>query len=286
MTQAQAVTSIFSQVEAGQPVDTYLMQITKEINAKLDVIHTESLSVGKLLIEARGEIEKYQDFIQYCRDEFSIGKAQASKLMKVATVFKEDNRFQGVAMRVLYNLACEATPEEMDRAAEFAANGDLNSTTLQHLLNPTPVKAVEPVAVPVNDDDALHSELAAALAIANIPEKQADVFQCETESPEEVESLSAEIKELRGALEAANQLIKELKDSQVVRTKASNAPLLPQFKSKCSYAVLGLTLEQSEKPSAIKKAFREIIKCGYGDGHEAFEVLTNAKNALIEALEA
>lgn len=276
--------SIFSEVEANT-IEPYLVEITRNINSKLDVIHKESVAVGTLLLEARGEFDKYPEFISYCLNEFNIGKAQASKLMKVATVFKDDDRFTGVAMRVLYTLASQATPEEMDRAAEFAANGDLNSTTLNHLLNPVPVKQPEPKAPELSDDDKLHSELAAALAIANIPEKSTEVSQCETNGePEEVSLLSAEIQELRGALEAANHLIKELKDSQVVRTKASNAPILPQFKSKCAYAVLGLTLEQSTKPTAIKKAFREIIKCGYGDGHEAFEALTSAKDELLAAL--
>ena len=87
--------------------------------------------------------------------------------------------------------------------------------------------------------------------------------------------------ELRGLLEAANSIIKELQTSNVVRSKASNAPTLPQFKSKCTYAVLGLSQEQAEKPAAIKKAFREIIKCGYGDGHEAFDLLTQAKDKLL-----
>ncbi len=98
-------------------VITRIEEIVEEISTKLDVIQKESVCVGSLLIEAKEELtesgKKYADFIEWCGLNFNIGKAQASKLMKVATVFSEDKRFKGVAMRVLYALAVNASPEQL-----------------------------------------------------------------------------------------------------------------------------------------------------------------------------
>lgn len=276
------------QINVNEALPTRLMEIVAEVNSKLDTIQQESVSVGTLLIEAKEEMQeqgqKYADFVAFCRDEFNIGKAQASKLMKVATVFKDDTRFTGVAMRVLYALAVDATPEEMDKAADFAASGTLSSAVVNQLLHPVPVKQEEPKAPQESDSEALDSELHAALSLANVPEREErhGLSKDDDEIQEETSQLSEEIAELRGALQAANELIKTLQTEKVTRTKASNAPTLPQFKSKCSYAVLGLSKEQASKASAIKKAFREIIKCGYGDGHEAFDLLTSAKDVLLK----
>ena len=274
---------------------TRLMEIVGEVNTKLETIQQESVEVGLLLIEAKEELKEqggsYAEFIEFCRNEFNISKAQASKLMKVASVFADDKRFQGVAMRVLYALACDATEDELDKAAEFAASGTLNTAVVNQLLNPVAVKQSEPKAAEDTPETAREKELSAAVSLANVPERSTSASPAmvapygETQEDEQV-LLSAEIQELRGALDAANTLIKELTAAQTTRSKASNAPILPQFKSKCAYAVLGLTVEQSTKPTAIKKAFREIIKCGYGSGHEVFEVLTKAKDDLLSALEA
>ena len=269
---------------------TRIEEIVEEISTKLDVIQKESISVGTLLIEAKEELtesgKKYADFIEWCGLNFSIGKAQASKLMKVATVFNDDSRFKGVAMRVLYALACNATPEQMDRAADFAASGTLDSSVVNQLLNPTPVKqAVTEVVEDTEGDKVKELEIEAALN--NIPEKKVEVSQRETEElpAQEKESLTNEIQELRKALEAANTLIKEMSASKVKHNTSQALPMLPQFTNACAYAVLGLGQLEAKQITKVKKAFRELIKCGYGQGHEAFELLTKAKDQLLKDIE-
>ena len=62
--------------------------------------------------------------------------------------------------------------------------------------------------------------------------------------------------------------------------------MLPQFTNACPYAVLGLGQVEAKQITKVKKAFRELIKCGYGQGHDAFELLTKAKDQLLKDIEA
>lgn len=280
-------------------VITRMQEIVTEINAKLDVIQKESITVGELLIEAKEELQadgkKYQDFIDWCGAQFNIGKAQASKLMKVATVFKDDERFKGVAMRVLYSLATTATPEQMDRAADFAANGSLTSAIANQLLNPQPNKPEGIKAHDKSKEDTEEQEAEIREALDNIPSEtstnSSDVpFDLPAEDKpvvkEDNSELVEQIEALKDSLRAANELISQLKETKEKEAASRNvAPFLPQFKSACPYAVLGLGQLESKQVTKVKKAFRELIKCGYGDGHDAFEALCKAKDHLLDDIE-
>ncbi len=274
---------------------TRIEEIVTEINSKLELIQSESVTVGLLLIEAKEELTesglKYADFLEWCSSNFLIGKAQASKLMKVASVFSEDKRFSGVAMRVLYTLAVNATPEQMDRAADFAESGTLTTAVVNQLLNPKPleqVKSQEEAAVIDTGETDSRVEDAVAQALSKVKEREVlevDESVSQRETTEDNQELSAQIKELTSALSAANELIKSLQAEKVKHNTQSNAPYLPQFDSECNYAVLGLSEEDSKKITKVKKVFRELIKCGYGQGHKAFERLTAAKDALLVSIE-
>lgn len=278
-------------------VTTRIEEIVEEISTKLDVIQKESVCVGSLLIEAKEELtesgKKYSDFIEWCGVNFNIGKAQASKLMKVATVFKDDERFKGVAMRVLYSLACNATPEQMDRAACFAESGSLNSAVLNQLLNPVPVKVVEDTPPFKTEEEESEQLKEIADAIDNvakgnksIEQQMQDFDKVQEASHCETEGLTNEIKELRKALSAANDLIKAMTAEKVKHNTTKEMPMLPQFNSAFPYAVLGLGVEEASNITSVKKAFRELIKCGYGKGHKAFELLTAAKDTILDEIEA
>lgn len=291
-------------------VITRMQEITIEINSKLDVIQKESVSVGSLLKEAlsvmKDEGKKQADFLEYCKNEFSIGKAQAYKLMKVAEVFEDDARFKGVAMRVLYTLATTATDEQMEKAAEFAASGTLNTAVVNQLLYPEAPQAPAPTPAPETTEEAEEKQEEANQSLNSLPEV-ADLPQQEQEddipfdmgdapaapapavpvsapAAAEVEGLNNELAELRAALEAANELIKSLQADKVTAKPA--APMLPQFKNTCYYARLGLGQIEARDAAKVRKAFRELIKCGYGDGHDAFKLLTEAKDALLEEIKA
>lgn len=292
-----------------------MQEITIEINSKLDVIQKESVSVGSLLKEAlqclKDEGKKQADFLEYCKNEFSIGKAQAYKLMKVAEVFEDDARFKGVAMRVLYTLATTATDEQMEKAAEFAASGTLNTAVVNQLLYPEAPQAPAPTPAPETTEEAEEKQEEANQSLNNLPEVadlpkqeqeddipfdmgdapaapatsvEAQMTKHDAMQEANVSGLESEISELRAALEAANELIKSLQADKVTAKPA--APMLPQFKNACYYARLGLGQIEARDAAKVRKAFRELIKCGYGDGHDAFKLLTEAKDALLEEIKA
>lgn len=273
-------------------VTTRIEEIVLEITTKLDVIQKESICVGSLLIEAKEELQekggKYADFIDWCGVNFNIGKAQASKLMRVANFFKEDKRFVGVAMRVLYALACNATPDQLDRAAVFADSGTLSSAVVEQLLNPKAPEQEKPEEP--KEEEVKESNKAIEDALNNVPIKDNsyDVpFSTEDlPSTDKEGNLLLEVQELRGALAEANKLITELSNAKVKHNQSAKAPFLPQFKSACPYAVLGLGQLESKKITKVRSAFREIIKCGYGEGHEAFDLLVKAKDQLIADIDA
>lgn len=260
-------------------------EIANEIGQRLDNIQSESLAVGALLIEAKQEFEevgkKQSDFLSWCSLHFAIGKAQVYKLIKVSLFFGEDERFKGVSMRVLYALASSATEEQLERAADFAANGSLTTAIVNQLLNPEPVAPKAPTpAAPTDEEQAKQAaELQATLDA--IPEATAAPA-----APAADAGLMAQISELTAALSAANEMIKSLQAAKVTSKAAVAAPFLPQFRSAYPYAVLGLAVEQAGKVTVVKKAFRELIKCGYGEGHEAFNALVAAKDALLADIEA
>lgn len=266
---------------------TRLEEISQAIASKLDVIQKESINVGELLIEAKEEFtgngKNYKQFIEWCGASFNIGKAQASKLMKVATFFKDDERFsnKGIAMRVLYSLACNATEEQLERAAEFAANNSLTSAIVNQLLNPTPVEEEPKKEETKTKEELAEQETEIQVALNNVPSKEEK--DAPAGEPSADTNLAQEVQELRSALAEANKLIASLKEG---KSKKPELPLLPQFSSKCAYAVLGLSAEEAKQITKIKKAFRDLIKTGYKDNEEAFKILTEAKDKLLEELEA
>ena len=58
--------------------------------------------------------------------------------------------------------------------------------------------------------------------------------------------------------------------------------MLPQFKSSCFYARLGLSAEEATKKTAVNKARRELVKLGYGEGHEAWALISEAVEELTK----
>ncbi|AWD90637.1 hypothetical protein [Pseudomonas phage Nerthus] len=276
---------------------TRMDEIVQEIQASLDSIHTESVKVGLLLQEANTEFkeqgEKSQKFLDWAFENFSIKKAQAYKLMTVAEHFGTDDRFKGVSMRVLYALATQADEEVLDKAAELASNGSLTTTTLNLLLNPAPAPVVKQQ---LDDNKEAGSE-----SLSNVPNAPASEPQAgESASPDGVSqaptapvapvatgeadaAVLADNAELRKQVSELLAQIKELTDKQTQFNKSASAPLLPQFKHKSPWVVLGISEEDAQSATKIKAAFRDLVKCGYGNGHEAFDKLVAARDSLLNA---
>lgn len=276
---------------------------TAEIKAHLEAIGTSYLKVGSLLNELRGDFENQREFLAYVEAEFGIKKAQCYNLMNVARCFDGDERFKGVAMRVMLALIPFADEGEiMDKAAELAANGELDTKAVNALVSPSkPVKAevsqshsetvkpqensapVEsealqtvPQEVAPEGDESAPWEDAPATTEAAAPK----LDNAENTENAAMASLLAQIKTLTEQLTAANDRIAELTSAR--ESKKSAAPMLPQFKSSCFYARLGLSAEEATKKTAVNKARRELVKLGYGEGHEAWALISEAVEELTK----
>lgn len=280
---------------------------TAEIKQHLDNIGTSYIKVGSLLNELRGDFEGQKDFLAYVESEFGIKKAQCYKLMSVARVFEGDDRFKGVAMRVMLALVPFADENIiMEKAAELAAEGKLDTNAVNALIEPkkepkpeTVQSKAEPVKPQENAAEAAESqETQAPQVVPPMSEPEADESApWEEESKPEVPKaaprdntantenaaiagLLAQIKALTEQLQAANDRIASLSSAR--ESKKAAAPMLPQFKSKCFYARLGLSAEEAEKKTAVNKARRELVKLGYGEGHEAWPLISEAVEELTK----
>lgn len=276
---------------------------TAEIKAHLDTIGASYLKVGSLLNELRGDFESQREFLAYVEEEFSIKKAQCYNLMNVARCFDGDERFKGVAMRVMLALIPFADEAEiMEKAAELAANGELDTKAVNALVSPSkPAKPEASQSQAEPEKAADNSAPVESEALQSVPQETApesdnsapwdeEPATTETAAPKldnaentenaAMASLLAQIKTLTEQLTAANDRIAELTSAR--ETKKSAAPMLPQFKSSCFYARLGLSAEEATKKTAVNKAKRELVKLGYGEGHEAWELIAEAVAELTK----
>lgn len=268
--------------------------VAREIRIILDDIGTSYIKVGSLLNEARADFEAQKDFLAWAELEFSIKKAQCYNLMNVARSFDGNEAFKGVAMRVMLALvphADEATI--MEQAAALALDGKLDTAAVNNLTG-KPLKAAVDKATlagiaqaqaaqkdadgaqgaPNTDSTALglqtYAEVVKADALANVS----------TADNARSEALLATIKGLNDTIAELQSKLNERTSER--ETRKSAAPMLPQFKSKCLYARLGLSAEESEKKAAVNKAKRELVKLGYGEGHEAWAFINEAVEALTK----
>ena len=280
---------------------------TAEIKQHLDNIGTSYIKIGACLNELRGDFEGQKDFLAYVDSEFGIKKAQCYKLMSVARVFEGDDRFKGVAMRVMLALVPFADENIiMEKAAELAAEGKLDTNAVNALLEPkkepkaeTVQSKAEPVKPQENAAEAAESqETQAPQVVPPMSEPDTDESapwegESKPEAPKAapldntantenaaMASLLAQIKALTEQLQAANDRIAALTSAR--ESKKAAAPMLPQFKSKCFYARLGLSAEEAEKKTAVNKARRELVKLGYGEGHEAWALISEAVEELTK----
>ena len=280
---------------------------TAEIKQHLDNIGTSYIKVGACLNELRGDFEGQKEFLAYVEAELAIKKAQCYKLMSVARVFEGDDRFKGVAMRVMLALVPFADESIiMEKAAELAAEGKLDTNAANALIESkrepnaeTVQSKAEPVKPQENAAEAAESqETQAPQVVPPMSEPDTDESapwegESKPEAPKAapldntantenaaMAGLLAQIKALTEQLQAANDRIAALTSAR--ESKKAAAPMLPQFKSKCFYARLGLSAEEAEKKTAVNKARRELVKLGYGEGHEAWPLISEAVEELTK----
>lgn len=274
--------------------------VCTEIKSLLETIGTSYIKIGSLLNEARPDFEKQADFLQWVNDEFSIKKAQTYNLMKVAQAFEDDKRFTGVAMRVMLALVDHVDNEEvMGKAAELAAEGDLSTATLNALI--APAKPAKAATAPQVEHETAPQTLQEVPADEGTPwDEESEETQAAPVAPQEaqeptltpapVPQKDADSERVAGllslveTLKATNQaLADEIAAMRSERTsKKAAAPMLPHFKHKSFPVRLGLTDEEASKKTAVNKAKRELVKAGYGEGHEAWTYIAEAVEALTK----
>lgn len=288
-------------VEETQPL-TALDELKVEITKTLQDTGKASFHLGKLLVEAREVCETQAEFLEWVDVNFGIKKAWAFKLMKVATVFK-DEEWHGVAAGVLYTLQSQADETQMMQARHLARKGELNAKTLSQLLSP-PAPATKP-AGQATAPDALETLAGAAqdVSAAGVFDAGADVVitlnpaklsddhapnasqqpapAAESANTEALQELSARLSEV---LAQNAELQRKLQELQAPKLRIQNAPMLRQFHSADLKVRLGLTAEEAKDKATILDAFKDLCRAGYGRGHEAFELLDEARHELIHAI--
>lgn len=288
-------------------------QVTAEIKAHLDSIGSTYIKVGNCLNELREDFDGQKEFLAYVEAEFSIKKAQCYKLMALARTFGDDKRFSGVAMRVMSALVPFADDQAiMDKAAELAAEGKLDTKAVNAIISPEPAPKASPAPAPQADKP---QELQSVPQQGTVPADSdedddglpwgdepiaPDAITAPETATEKTEAApvqsaapaydSGYVNSLLATIDRLNSMVNELGQKLAAKesereTKKASAPMLPQFKSKCFYARLGLSAEEATKKTAINKARRELVKLGYGTGHEAYPLIDEAVKALTEALE-
>lgn len=271
-------------------------QVAIEINALLDNIGSSYMKVGSLLNEARDDFENQREFLEWVDDSFGIKKSQTYNLMNVARNFANRKEFHGVSLRIMLMLIPFADDGEiMDKAADLANVGELDVPACNQLLGKPAKGAESPALAAVKQALAAQASTqqadAPARGVVSTTEAQepAAIIPAATLAPEATpeapvmpaaisDGILEELKRLREDNQALQARIMELTAARETRKAA--APMLPQFKSKCLYARLGLSVEQSMSLAAVNKAKRELVKLGYGDGHDAWPLIQEAVTAL------
>ncbi len=277
--------------------------VAVEIHALLDNIGASYLKVGSLLNEARADFEAQKEFLAWAEVEFSIKKAQCYNLMNVARVFDGNDNFSGVAMRVMLALVPHADDADiMEQAATLALNGKLDTASVNAMTGKqkaAPANAVVegiaqaqaaqvsaqapesqplqtvPVETPAGDDDAAPFDTDERTVTQAAP-----LDNAATAENDRTAALLDTIKQLNQQIADMQAALNERTSEREIRKSA--APMLPQFKSKCMYARLGLSAEEAEKKTAVNKARRELVKLGYGEGHEAYALIAEAVEVLTK----
>lgn len=125
-------------------------QVAAEIITLLNDIGSNYLKIGALLAEGKEDFDNQRDFLEWADDTFGIKKAQCYNLMNIARVFATRKEFSGVAMRVLLMLVPFADEGElMDKAADLAAVGELDTAAANQLLGKPAKGAVSPALAAV-----------------------------------------------------------------------------------------------------------------------------------------
>lgn len=285
--------------EGEQPV-TELERITAEINQTIAQQAKGYFGIGSLLIEAKEQFDKSQDFLKWAEESFGFKKAYVYRLMQVSQQFKAEV-WHKTPLRNLFTLAQQGTADDIENARLFIEKGgELSLANLAVILDgqartaPAPAKTQVAKGVEQELQQASQEVSAAVIADAqqdNTPKlpQAKGVVESSQKAPEgpgqeETEALLEHNKKL---MEQIAELTKQLAEATKPKIRDVTAiPTLRQFNSSCMRTRLGLSEEESQDKEIILEAFKEFCRAGYDRRHEAFKLIDEARHDLIHAIKA
>lgn len=281
-------------------------EIEATIRDLMQTAGTALLSIGELLNEARDEFESAREFLAWALEKFGFKKAYVYRLMNVADNFSQEDVLAGQSIRVLHRLA--GFPEEVKQAAREQVEGGENLTdkgaqALNAEMNPPTEESQQGPSQGDDNQEGLHNTVDAnAQHSPAQAEDQGAPWEPSTGSESPVAGQPVELTEAPKPAQQAeenpeiarlNRIIEELqaelaanRQERERKSGGSKAPVLPQFSSECMYARLGLSADESANTDKVRKAFRALVKAGYGSQHESHGLLIEARDALMQVSEA
>lgn len=278
-----------------------LVDLEQDIKRNLQTIANSALRIGGLLALGREFHASQAEFLTWADKQFSLGKAQVYKLMKIHQEFGEDARFKGVAMRVMAQLSGAPEPVK-EKAAQLAEAGKLDSKaaealtqkptvidqtgaaqaplTIEQLDGITTVNPVESGAEgPAPFDTGEASPAPKSAPEGGKVEQEAVILDAPKGS--ETEKLLAKINEL---MEQNGKLQEQLAALNKPKARAAvAAPMLKQFKHADPCIVLGLSQEEGKSKKDVKGAVRELSAIWNADTNaEAWALITKAQDELLK----
>lgn len=283
-----------------------LPEIEEEIKDELGKASTALLNVGDLLNEARQEFDNAKAFHGWAEGTFGFKKAYTHRLMKAAEDFPKGDVLRSQSIRVLHRLG--GFPEEVKQAArEKVEDGeslsDKGAQALNAEMNPPAEESQQGPSQGDDKQDGLHNTVDANAQHSHAQaEDQGAPWEPSTGSESPVAGQPVELTEAPKPAQQAeenpeiarlNRIIEELqaelaanRQERERKSGGSKAPVLPQFSSECMYARLGLSADESANADKVRKAFRALVKAGYGSQHESHGLLIEARDALMQVAEA
>lgn len=264
-------------------LDALKIEITETINKMGENL----LQLGRLLNQARDAHDSQAEFLEWVDVNFSIKKAYAFRLMKVAKVFT-DEAWQGVPVIVLHNLQAQATDEQVEQARKLALAGEFNSTAdLNKLLGVPDKPAVKPTKPAEQQITRAAESVQNALIESGNADVKVEIPAAHSGAQEPQQDVSELLSKIDSMAETINQLTKQLAEANKPRLSNANLmPMLPQFTSKSMYARLGLDHADNPTKADVLEAFKALCKLGYGRAHqEAFALIDEARHNLCNSAE-
>lgn len=281
-----------------EPLITLRDQVKAEVLELLEERGSATFKIATLIGEVKEDFDNSSSMLLWAKEELGLAKAQVYKYLKIASTFCGEVAYTNVAMRVLSSLASYKHFEHIeDQCLNLAEEGKLDTKAANALMDeynaslaPTPKEPVKPVepattsttslpsSIPTLDEEDNDGDEGPTVAPVNVDLPKID--STDEAHGDDYANLCKSFDALTLQLDQANKRIAELTQVSARETKVHAAPKLPQFNNACLYARLGLGQVESKSKKAIKTAYRELVKLGYGEGHECHESIQHAFTEL------